>query len=562
MPSFSRRRQSLRRPASFYVTGWTHIDVSALGFAGTALVVSFALYRFQLLDLVPVARETVIEEMNDGVIVLDAGRRIVDLNPAALEILDLQPSGAIGHRLEAVLPAAHVVTTSGEADGKGEPHTELEIGTGDAARWYELRTSPLRGKGRRLGGDLVVLRDVTERREADRSLAEARDQALAADRAKSEFLATMSHEVRTPMNGIIGMTDILLETELGEEQREYAERVRVAGESLLTILNDILDFSKIEAGKLEIDRRPFRFRRTVEEALDLLAERAHVRGLDLASVTAADVPDDLVGDPDRLRQILLNLLSNAVKFTDEGEVVVRATLVECDDARAIVRCEVHDTGIGIEPGARSRLFESFAQGDPSSTRRYGGTGLGLAIVKRLVDLLGGELGLESTPGAGSTFWFTMPFALAAPARDAHPVRRWPRDVRILCLSPHEATREHIRAVLTPAGAEVDLAATPDEAVSRLQRSRADGRGVRLVVADAGGSPEDARVLARTLRSHEGFATLPLIALVPFVAPIEPDAEDALVGIVAHLHKPVRRSQLLSRVQTILGLTPLEDALSA
>ncbi len=545
----------------FYMTGWTNVDVTALGFAGTAFVVSWALYRFQLLDLVPVARETVVEEMRDGVLVLDSSGRIVDLNPAALEILDVDPNDVIGHRLEAVLPAARSIADRAGELGEGS-ETELKVGVGDAARWYEVRLSPLRGRRHRLGGDLVVLRDVTERIEAARSLSEARDQALAADRAKSEFLATMSHEIRTPMNGIIGMTDILLDTDLAEEQREYAERVRVAGESLLTILNDILDFSKIEAGKLQLEARPFQLRRTVEEAVDLLAEQAHGRGLDLACVIASDVPDDLIGDPDRVRQILLNLLSNAVKFTEEGEVVARVALVGQEHERVILRCEVRDTGIGIHPPVRGRLFDSFSQGDPSSTRRYGGTGLGLAIVKRLTELLDGEVGVESEVGRGSTFWFTMTLSAAGPVAALDRTREWARGVRVLCVDAHEPTREHLAEVLVGAGMDVDTASELDVAAECLRTSARDGRPVRLAIVDQGLVQGGGREIARRLRAEDGFGALCVLSLVPFVAPIEPEAADAQAGVVGQLHKPVRRGQLLARVRVALGLGSADEAVSA
>jgi signal transduction histidine kinase len=244
-----------------------------------------------------------------------------------------------------------------------------------------------------------------------RELEAAREAALESSRLKSEFLATMSHEIRTPMNGVVGLTALLLETPLDSTQKQYADGVKGAGEALLALINDILDFSKLEAGKVDLDVRPFDPRDLVEEVAGLLAEPAQAKNLELIAYCEPEVPARLVGDSGRIRQVLLNLASNAVKFTASGEVSIRVTTQNPGAAAgstATVHFEVRDTGIGIEPSQHGRLFQSFSQADASTTRRYGGTGLGLAICSRLTDAMDGDIGLESIPGKGSTFWFRLP----------------------------------------------------------------------------------------------------------------------------------------------------------
>jgi PAS domain S-box-containing protein len=442
---------------------------------------------------------SITETLGDGLYVLDNQGQVILINPSALQILGQTREAVLGkvghdifhlHSLEGRVPLAECPIFRTVQQGEVFRGEERFCHADGSGILVEVASTPLR-EGDRIVGSVTAFRDISERKRNEQALQEAMQQAEQANRAKSEFVANMSHEVRTPMNGIIGLTALALETELNPTQRQYLDLVRQSAESLLTVLNDVLDFSKMEAGRMDLENLPFGLRETVVSACRALSARAAEKSLELIVDIAPDVPQAMLGDAGRLRQVLLNLLGNAIKFTGTGEVTVRVRQLRRanrqKDRLALLEFAVQDTGIGIPPEQLLTVFEAFSQADASVTRRFGGTGLGLTICRQIVELMQGEIRADSVPGEGSTFTFTVQLPELEAGQVASSPLPQPTALQGYCLLlavSNASQRQHLLQTLRAYGAEVRPAASTDALQKQLGVLAQQGKQCCGIVADS------------------------------------------------------------------------------
>ena len=424
----------------------------------------------------------------------------------------------------------------------------------DGRRSHVLTTKvPLRDSQGRVIGIMGIGRDITARVEAENELRAAREAAEAANKAKSEFLANMSHEIRTPMNGVIGMSELMMDTKLDSAQRDYAETIRDCGRALLTVINDILDFSKIEAGKLELENIDMDLRDAVRDVARVLAVQAHAKGLELTMDVDSKLPEMVKGDPGRLRQVLLNLGGNAVKFTSQGEVSLEVKVLESDERGSLVRCEVRDTGVGIPADRITALFQPFMQVDASTTRRFGGTGLGLSIVRKLVELMQGEVGVESEERVGSKFWFTARFSPASAAGPTYH-RVTPSELkgkRVLVVDDNATNRKLLAIQLEQCGLQPVLASSATEALQMMQKALQEGEPFEIALLDHDMPDCNGADLGRRINSDDYLKNTRLVLLTS--SGLRGDAlRFAQIGFAGYLLKPVAESDLIDCLLVVLG----------
>jgi two-component system, sensor histidine kinase and response regulator len=510
--------------------------------------------------------DSLMRSIPDNIYFKDAQGRYLRINPAKAARSGLKdPGDAIGKSDFDFFPVEHarnawndeqeLMRTGQPLIGKEE---RIEYGDG-TVRWMATTKLPLKDRHGQVIGTFGLSHDITQLKEAQQALKAAAEAADSANRAKSDFLANMSHEIRTPLNAVLGMTELVLDSPLTPVQRDYLKLVRESGESLLTVINDILDFSKIEAGKLQLDQSTFELREFLGDTLKSLGLRAHRKHLELACDIASSVPDRLLGDANRLRQVVVNLLSNAIKFTEQGEVVLSVHPESVAEDDVVLHFRVSDTGIGIPADKFATIFEAFEQADRSTTRKFGGTGLGLAISARLVELMGGRIWVESELGRGSTFHFTARF-IVTPDEEERVGPATPellQGLRVLVVDDNSTNRRILAEMLSSWGMVPQLATSAEEALVELRRAKQGQSPYGLVVTDVNMPEQSGFDLVREAQ-REGALCRGMIVMLTSSDRSEDLDQCRKLGVNTYLIKPVKQSELFNAILQSLGAAHTDE----
>ncbi len=558
------------------------LSISSLGMLGIIIVTFMVLgltvltslvdrrFSAQALELEASAKRygQILETSFDAFVGMDSGGRITDWNMQAENIFGWPRAEVIGQVLaEKIIPEQHRRTYLAEIRKlrvlcqNTAAHDRFEIGAvrRDGGSFpAEVTISAMRSdKSHEFA---AFVRDLSERKRFEQDLREAKEAAEVANQAKSTFLATMSHEIRTPMNGIMGMTELVLETELNSEQREHLGLVKFSAEALLEIINDILDFSKIEAGKLELETIPFELRESLGETMKTLGIRAHQKGLELVFDVRPEVPEALLGDPGRIRQILINLVGNAIKFTERGEIVVSVEEESEESNATRLHFAVRDTGVGVPAEKQARIFEAFSQADGTMARKYGGTGLGLTICTRLAELMHGRVWMESEPGQGSTFHFVIRVGLgdAGATRSIPAERSELRGVNVLIVDDNFTNRRVLEGMLRLWEMHAEAVESGPAALLALREAQSGGRAFRLILLDGQMPDMDGFALAEIIHKDESLAGIKLMMLTS-AGRAGDGARCRQAGISAYMSKPISQRELLEAVCALLQRTPEKKA---
>ncbi len=515
------------------------IWMTSLSFAIGVPILSVGVFRYRMLDVVPEVRTLILDAMDDAVIVINRDLRVLDINPAAEKFLNTGLNDAIGARLDTLFPEWEQLGLKHEREERIE--TEIELVRQNNRCVFRVSSWLMTTWWGSSAGRLILLRDITEERQMETNLRQAKEAAEQAANAKTLFLANMSHEIRTPLNAVLGMTQLLLNTRLSPEQVEFTRTIHTSGSTLLNVINEILDYSKIEAGRVHLEMQSFELTTCLEESLDVIAPQASARGLNLTYWLEDEVPAVVCGDAGRIRQVLVNLLANAVKFTEKGEVNLRVESSPAQNDLTQLHFMVMDTGIGIPPEKLPQLFEIFSQIDPSLSHRYGGTGLGLAICRHLVEQMGGRIWAESEPGSGSVFHFTLPLKAESAPRH-HPILN---GKTLLVMTANEFTARMVRQYARRYGMVVETSTNREEATAKLQHAE----GLDAAILDVSWNDTQSSTIPQEVWENLPDSGIPLLLLIPFGTQLSELERVRFSGVI---HAPINAAQLTTVLENLLA----------